>query len=60
MDLQAKQLSNSNMVQQSIMASKKKKFVRAAAGEVWEDPTLAEWPDSECLCGRRVRERTRV
>jgi hypothetical protein len=22
---------------------KKKKFVRTAAGTVWEDPTLAEW-----------------
>ena len=23
--------------------SKKKKFVRMAAGETWEDPTLGEW-----------------
>ncbi len=26
--------------------TKKKKHLRAAAGKVWEDPTLADWPDS--------------
>ena len=26
-------------------AMKPKKIVRAAGGEVWEDPTLLEWPD---------------
>jgi len=28
---------------------KKRKHVRAAAGDVWVDPTLDEWPDSTCL-----------
>ena len=28
---------------------KKKNVVRAAGGEVWEDPTLAEWDDSKYL-----------
>jgi hypothetical protein len=23
--------------------------LRAAGGETWEDPTLADWPESECL-----------
>lgn len=27
---------------------RKKKFVRTAAGETWEDPTLAEWDPGEC------------
>ncbi|KAJ3056737.1 hypothetical protein HK097_004598 [Rhizophlyctis rosea] len=32
---------------------KKKNVVRAAGGEVWEDPTLAEWDDSDfrMFCG---------
>lgn len=25
------------------------KFLRAAAGKVWEDPTLADWPESKSL-----------
>ena len=28
---------------------KKRKFMRAAGGEVWEDPTLGEWDDSKYL-----------
>ena len=30
--------------------SKKKKFVRMAAGETWEDPTLGEWDTGTVLC----------
>ena len=30
--------------------SKKKKFVRMAAGETWEDPTLGEWDTGMFLC----------
>ncbi|CAM9186774.1 unnamed protein product, partial [Chrysoparadoxa australica] len=28
-------------------ASKPRKFVRVGAGDVWEDKTLAEWPDND-------------
>ena len=28
--------------------SKKKAIPRKAAGQTWEDPTLAEWPESVC------------
>ena len=30
-------------------ALRKRKVLRAAAGEVWEDVSLAEWPESESL-----------
>lgn len=28
--------------------NKQRRFVREAGGEVWEDPTLADWPESAC------------
>jgi len=27
----------------------KRKFLRECGGEKWEDPTLADWPESECV-----------
>lgn len=29
------------------LAQKPKKFMRAAAGEVWEDPSMADWPEND-------------
>lgn len=42
------------------VAGHKRKALRTCAGEVWEDPTLLEWPESKCgvfnatsCCSRR-------
>ena len=36
---------------------KKKPVLRAAGGEAWEDPTLTEWDNSECLFMAEFRRR---
>jgi hypothetical protein len=36
------------------VSKRPKKILRAAGGEVWEDPTLAEWDPSECTSGAPV------
>lgn len=39
----------SSEVEQKVEA-KKKAVPRKAAGQTWEDPTLAEWPESKLVC----------
>ena len=34
--------------------AKKKAIPRKAAGQSWEDPTLAEWPESKNLFAIRI------
>lgn len=44
---------NLKNIKKSKLARKKWKVLRRAGGEVWEDPTLDEWPESDyrIFCG---------
>eukprot|EP00934_Nitzschia_sp_Nitz4_P003830 Nitzschia sp. Nitz4//scaffold43_size134323//24155//24958//NITZ4_003283-RA/size134323-processed-gene-0.31-mRNA-1//-1//CDS//3329551900//3820//frame0 len=46
-------LPNNNMVYPSVPAGSKKPVKRMAAGKVWVDPTLEEWPENDfrIFCG---------
>ena len=39
--------SSSTSTASQVIKQQNKKFVRAAADEIWEDPTLNEWPEND-------------
>jgi hypothetical protein len=50
---QQQQQSDADAISESTSTTKEKKYIRTCAGQIWEDPSLAEWPENDfrLFCG---------